>query len=325
MTPDDLGLGKMIAAAKPDFVGKRSLRYARSRARGPQAARRPAARRPDAEARRRRADRRGDEPAGRGRRRSATSPRPISARRFSARSRWRWWRAGARGSARPFTPPRMEDAAPARSSSRSSTTRKASASMPEAVRRSVLDGLAMPRNSAAAAAACPPATRFILRGGREAAARVGPAFGAAPPLRAFAQPDGGPALGAVDGSGRMAAARRGLRSRRSARSWRRRWPPIPHALVDVSHRQGAIELSGRGAARLLNAGVPLDLDLSAFPVGMVARTLLTKAEIVLWRRAPERLPRRIFALVRPLCRSDSRAGGGRSGIVLTPFAPRSRE
>jgi sarcosine oxidase subunit gamma len=62
---------------------------------------------------------------------------------------------------------------------------------------------------------------------------------------------------------------------------------VPHGLIDVSHRQGALEVSGKGAARLLNSGVLLDLDISAFPVGMVARTLLTKAEIVLWRRAPE--------------------------------------
>ena len=63
---------------------------------------------------------------------------------------------------------------------------------------------------------------------------------------------------------------------------------VAHALIDVSHRQCAIELAGPGAARLINAGCPLDLDLSAFPVGMVARTLLLKAEIMLWRREAER-------------------------------------
>ena len=34
--------------------------------------------------------------------------------------------------------------------------------------------------------------------------------------------------------------------------------------------------------------MPLDLDVDAFPVGMVARTLLLKAEITLWRRETER-------------------------------------
>jgi sarcosine oxidase, subunit gamma len=158
--------------------------------------------------------------------------------------------------------------------------------MAEAARRPILEGLAMPRNSAATTAACAPATRFILRGGHEAAASVGPAFGATPslePLRSatagarsalwlgpdewlLIAEDSEPALGA-----KIEAA---LAS-------------VPHGLVDVSHRQGALEVSGSGAARLLNAGVPLDLDIAAFPVGMVVRTLLTKAEIVLWRRAPE--------------------------------------
>ena len=34
---------------------------------------------------------------------------------------------------------------------------------------------------------------------------------------------------------------------------------------------------------LLNAGCPLDLDSTAFPIGMCTRTVLAKAEIVLWR------------------------------------------
>jgi len=58
---------------------------------------------------------------------------------------------------------------------------------------------------------------------------------------------------------------------------------LPHSLVDVSHRQTALEASGPHATVLLNAGCPLDLDPSAFPVGMCTRTVLAKAEIVLWR------------------------------------------
>jgi sarcosine oxidase subunit gamma len=42
---------------------------------------------------------------------------------------------------------------------------------------------------------------------------------------------------------------------------------------------------GPAAARVLNAGCPLDLDLKAFPVGFAARTAFDKVEIVLWRRA----------------------------------------
>jgi sarcosine oxidase subunit gamma len=62
---------------------------------------------------------------------------------------------------------------------------------------------------------------------------------------------------------------------------------LPHSLVDVSHRQTAVQVSGPQAAVLLNAGCPLDFDLSAFPVGMCTRTVLAKAEIVLWRTGAE--------------------------------------
>jgi sarcosine oxidase, subunit gamma len=62
---------------------------------------------------------------------------------------------------------------------------------------------------------------------------------------------------------------------------------LPHSLVNVSHRQTALEVSGPHATIVLNAGCPLDLDLSAFPVGMCTRTVLAKAEIVLWRTSTE--------------------------------------
>jgi sarcosine oxidase subunit gamma len=58
-----------------------------------------------------------------------------------------------------------------------------------------------------------------------------------------------------------------------------------HSLVDVSHRQIGLIASGPAAARVLNAGCPLDLDPHAFPVGFATRTLFDKTEIVLWRRA----------------------------------------
>jgi len=61
----------------------------------------------------------------------------------------------------------------------------------------------------------------------------------------------------------------------------------PHSLVDVSHRQVALAITGPQAATVLAAGCPLDLDPAAFPVGMCTRTVLAKAEIVLWRRADD--------------------------------------
>jgi sarcosine oxidase, subunit gamma len=57
----------------------------------------------------------------------------------------------------------------------------------------------------------------------------------------------------------------------------------PHALVDVGHRQFALEVSGPHAEAILSGGCPLDLDVQAFPVGMCTRTVLAKAEIVIWR------------------------------------------
>jgi sarcosine oxidase, subunit gamma len=58
---------------------------------------------------------------------------------------------------------------------------------------------------------------------------------------------------------------------------------LPHSLVDVSHRQIAFEVAGALAQTVLNAGCPLDLHPASFPVGMCTRTVLGKADIVLWR------------------------------------------
>ena len=59
------------------------------------------------------------------------------------------------------------------------------------------------------------------------------------------------------------------------------------SLIDVSHRSRTLEITGPKAAWCLNAFCALDLDIGAFPVGMCTRTVLGKAEIVLWRIAPE--------------------------------------
>lgn len=62
------------------------------------------------------------------------------------------------------------------------------------------------------------------------------------------------------------------------------------SLVDVSHRQVALEIVDGAvtAETLLASGCALDLSLAAFPIGMCTRTMYDKAEIVLWRRAPDR-------------------------------------
>jgi sarcosine oxidase subunit gamma len=63
--------------------------------------------------------------------------------------------------------------------------------------------------------------------------------------------------------------------------------PGPCSLVDVSHRNVGLTVSGALATEVLSSGVMLDLDIETFPVDMATRTLFTKAEIVLWRRAPD--------------------------------------
>lgn len=60
---------------------------------------------------------------------------------------------------------------------------------------------------------------------------------------------------------------------------------LPYSLVDVGERQIAFRIEGKQATILLNAGCPLDFD--TVPVGFCSRTMLGKAEIVLWRTAPD--------------------------------------
>jgi sarcosine oxidase, subunit gamma len=56
-----------------------------------------------------------------------------------------------------------------------------------------------------------------------------------------------------------------------------------HALVDVAHRYVGFVIEGAQAPVLLAAGCPLDLHPKVFTAGTATRTLLGKAEIVLWR------------------------------------------
>ncbi|MEX0345314.1 MAG: sarcosine oxidase subunit gamma [Rhizobiaceae bacterium] len=60
---------------------------------------------------------------------------------------------------------------------------------------------------------------------------------------------------------------------------------IPHAAVDISHRNTGILVSGSAAEATLSSGCPQDLRIGSFPVGACSRTVLGKAEIVLWRIA----------------------------------------
>lgn len=58
-----------------------------------------------------------------------------------------------------------------------------------------------------------------------------------------------------------------------------------HSAVDISHRNTAILVEGKGAEATLSAGCPQDLSLGVFPVGACSRTILGKIEVVIWRTA----------------------------------------
>jgi sarcosine oxidase subunit gamma len=74
---------------------------------------------------------------------------------------------------------------------------------------------------------------------------------------------------------------------------------LPYSLVDVSHRTATLILEGPAVEAVLAAGCPLPLAPSDFPVDRATRTLLAKAEIVLWRRAAQRFHIEVAASFAP--------------------------
>jgi len=132
----------------------------------------------------------------------------------------------------------------------------------------------------------PPASRYVLRAGPPVMAAAGAALGlnisdiacrsASEGTRAalWLGPDEQLLLGSVSEGPTIEKQLQSIAG-------------LPHSLVDVSHRQMAFQVSGVPAQTVLNAGCPLDLYLACFPVGMCTRTVLGKADIVLWRTAEE--------------------------------------
>jgi sarcosine oxidase subunit gamma len=134
--------------------------------------------------------------------------------------------------------------------------------------------------------ALPPAARFILRGAAAVSAAAGRVLGVEVPTvacRANASGDRAALWLGPDEWLLLAPVAGGSELERSLGA---ALAGLPHSLVDVSHRQTAFAVSGSEAATLLASGCALDLDEQAFPVGMCTRTMLAKAEVVLWRTAP---------------------------------------
>lgn len=133
----------------------------------------------------------------------------------------------------------------------------------------------------------PPATRLVLHGDAAARAAVHPVWGMAfseEACRAIANSTratlwlGPDEYLLLDSSAGELSASTLFDALEAAMA------DVPHALVDISHRQFSFEIGGPHAATILSGACPLDLDLAQFPVGMCTRTVLAKADITLWRR-----------------------------------------
>ena len=146
-----------------------------------------------------------------------------------------------------------------------------------------------PMPALAAVSLAPPAVRFSFRGSAEAARKAGPAFGCDLPTEACraAVADDRAALW-LGSDEWLLLAFDDPAVQELAQTIETALGDVPHALVDISHRQVGIEVFGPAAPQVLNVGCPLDLALEAFPVGMSTRTVLAKADITLWRQAEDR-------------------------------------
>lgn len=58
---------------------------------------------------------------------------------------------------------------------------------------------------------------------------------------------------------------------------------VLHSATDISHRNTAILVTGKGARATLEGGCPQNLSDTAFPVGAATRTVLGKIEVVIHR------------------------------------------
>lgn len=128
----------------------------------------------------------------------------------------------------------------------------------------------------------PPARRFVLRGDSAARAAAERALGVPVPALACRAGSNGSRAALWLGPDEWLLIAADEDAAAEAALWHT-LEGLAHSLVDVSHRQVGVTVSGPQAAMLLSAGCPLDLEPSAFPVGMCTRTMLSKAEVVLWR------------------------------------------
>jgi sarcosine oxidase subunit gamma len=133
----------------------------------------------------------------------------------------------------------------------------------------------------------PPAARWVLHGDAQARARAAPVWGAGfseTACRAVRRAERATLwLGPDEYLLLDLAAQDTTAAAITATAIEDALRATPHALVDVSHRQFALEVCGPHAEVILRGACPLDLHISQFPIGMCTRTVLAKADITLWR------------------------------------------
>lgn len=157
----------------------------------------------------------------------------------------------------------------------------------------------------------PPRSRFVLRARPAAILACGAAFGVAlPPLGSAVEagsrailglgPDEWLLLAGTSEAASIVAAFEGTLAGQA------------FSLVEVSDRNLAFAIEGPKAARLLNCGCPL--DFSAFPIGMCSRTVLSKAEILLWRTGEARYHLEVWRSFAPYVVGLLREAGREFGL-----------
>ena len=133
----------------------------------------------------------------------------------------------------------------------------------------------------------PPLSRFVFRGGPIEREIAGRAFGAVLPETACRSAMQGTRAALWLGPDEHLLLAPAEEGDRITAELVQALDGHAHSLVDVSHRQVAIEVRGPRAESLLESQCPLPLNLRDFPVGMCTRTVFAKAEIVLWRTSEQ--------------------------------------
>jgi sarcosine oxidase subunit gamma len=129
----------------------------------------------------------------------------------------------------------------------------------------------------------PPASRLILHGGKEVRALASGAWGIVFAEQACRAQSQGSRATLWMGPDEYLLIEEDLAAVTPHAALAQALASLPHALVDISHRQIAFEIKGQHAEAILAGGCPLDLHIEAFPLGMCTRTICGKADMVLWR------------------------------------------